>query len=77
VLGSNPEHHKCCVNALPLSYTLSLETTFKVILQFDNHTCYFIGEGVLEFELRAWCFLGRCSTTGAMPPALFIFIILE
>jgi hypothetical protein len=28
---------------------------------------------VLEFELKAWHLLGRCSTTWAMPPVLFCF----
>jgi hypothetical protein len=31
---------------------------------------------VLGFELGIWHLLGRCSNTGAMPPALFALVIL-
>jgi hypothetical protein len=32
---------------------------------------------VLDFELWALCLLGRCSTTLAISPALFAFIIFQ
>jgi hypothetical protein len=32
---------------------------------------------VLEFELRALYLLSRCSTTGAMPPAIFASVIFQ
>jgi hypothetical protein len=62
-------HEDSTFNFLRNCYTISTAAIYRLVEFF-----FFVT--VLEFELRALCLLGRCSTAWATPPALFCFSYL-
>jgi hypothetical protein len=69
------DDHTCTAHQTWLNRSVSLKWAIVTELPkgyWESWVFAFLRGAVLEFELKASCLLGRCSTTWATPPSPFL-----